>query len=153
MVKQVAVGVGVVLVAGIAASAVWLMTYDGRKDIDLGRWVEAEDPWTQAVMRDARFAADELCGAASPCLQAVTSETLTMYRFGERGDAIAAAQSFGEDGYLSGWIVVRYEPGRLTPRAAVPTFEYSIGCINTWVSEDGHDCRFARVHEQDQAEA
>jgi hypothetical protein len=139
VVKRIAVGVGVVLVAGIAASAVWLMTYDGRKDIDLGRWVGAEDPWTQAVMPGARFATDELCGAALPCLQAVTSETLTMYRFAERGDAMAAAQSFGEDGHLSGWVAVRYEPGRLTP-AQRADFEYGIGCINTWVSEDGRDC-------------
>ncbi len=53
----------------------------------------------------ARWATDELCGEDLRCIEALTSDTLTMYRFAERDD-----------------------------------FEYGIGCVNTWVSEDGRDC-------------
>jgi hypothetical protein len=35
-------------------------------------------------------------------MQAVKSETLTMYRLAERGEAVAAADSLGDDGYLTG---------------------------------------------------
>ncbi len=62
-----------------------------------------------------------------------------MYRFAEREEAVAAADSFGDDGYLTGWIAVRFEPGALTA-ADRDSFEYGVGCINTWVSEDGRDC-------------
>ena len=91
------------------------------------------------MMPGARWATDELCGSDVPCMQAVTSETLTMYRFADRDDAVAAAESFGADGYLTGWIAVRYEPGGLTP-AEREDFEYGISCINTWVGEAGQDC-------------
>ena len=74
-----------------------------------------------------------------PCSRAVTSDTLTMYRFAECGEAEIAAESVGEDGYLTGWIAVRHEPGGLTS-AERDDFEYGIGCIDTWVSEDGRDC-------------
>ena len=135
----IVVGVAVLLAAAVAAWHVLIASHDGRQDIDLRRWVEAEDPWTQAVVPGARWATDELCDDEMPCIQAITSETLTMYRFDKRDDAVAAAESFGEDGHLTGWIAVRYEPGRLTV-AQRNDFEYGIGCINIWVSEDGHDC-------------
>jgi hypothetical protein len=62
-----------------------------------------------------------------------------MYRFAEREEAVAAADSFSDDDYLTGWIAVRFEPGALTA-AERDSFEYGVGCINTWVSEDGRDC-------------
>ena len=62
-----------------------------------------------------------------------------MYRFEEREFAVAAADRFGDDGYLTGWIAVRYQPGGLTP-AQREDFEYGISCINTWVGEAGQDC-------------
>ena len=62
-----------------------------------------------------------------------------MYRFEERADAVAAAASFGADGYLTGWIAVRYEPGALSESQRYE-FEYAISCINTWVGEEGQDC-------------
>ncbi len=90
-------------------------------------------------MPGARWATKELCTERLPCIQAVTSETLTMYRFAEREEAVAAADSFGDDGCLTGWIAVRFEPGALTA-AERNSVEYGVGCINTWVSEDGRDC-------------
>jgi hypothetical protein len=80
-----------------------------------------------------------LCGDQLPCIQAVTSDTLTMYRFADRDHAVAAAESLGEDGYLTGWIVIRFQPDALSPRSR-DAFERSVGCINTWESEDGRDC-------------
>ena len=62
-----------------------------------------------------------------------------MYRFADRDDAEAAARSFGDDGHLTGWILVRFDPDGLTP-AQRDDGEYGIGCTDTWVSEDGRDC-------------
>ena len=125
--------------ASVAALSWLVVGYDGRQDIDLEPWADPEDAWTQSMMPSARWATDELCSPEFPCIQAVTSETLTMYRFGEREFAVAAAEHFGEDGYLTGWIAVRYEPGALTESERYD-FEYGISCINTWVGEEGQDC-------------
>ena len=91
------------------------------------------------MMPGARWASDEVCGDEFRCIQAVASDTLTMYRFPLREQAVAAAESFGDDGYLTGWIAVRYEPGALSESQRYE-FEYSISCINTWVGEEGQDC-------------
>src|SRR4051812_21771318 len=109
-------GVAVVLLAAVLGWNWFHGHVDGRKDIDLRRWVAAEDAWTQSLMPEARWATEEFCTDELPCSQAVTSRTLTLYRFAERDEAVAAAESFGEDGYLTGWIAVRYEPGGLTAR-------------------------------------
>ena len=111
---RVAVAAGVVVGVALVAVVVFLATFDGRRLIDLGAWVGAQDPWRQSVVPNARWATDELCDADLPCTQAVQSDTLTMYRFLDRDDAVAAARRFAGEAYLSGWIVVRFEPGRLT---------------------------------------
>lgn len=130
----------VLVVAGSASLLLWaFVLHEPRQDIDLGRWVGSEDPFTRSLMPGARWATAELCTERLPCIQAVTSETLMMYRFAEREEAVAAADSFGDDGYLTGWIAVRFEPGALTA-AERDSVEYGVGCINTWVSEDGRDC-------------
>ena len=123
----------------IAAVAYLVVFHDARKEIDLGNWVGSQSAWDRQMMPDARWATDDLCRPEFPCIQAVSSQTLTMYRFAERREAVAAAESFGDDGYLTGWIAVRYEPGGLTP-AQREDFEYGISCINTWVGEEGQDC-------------
>ena len=70
-----------------------------------------------SMMPGARWGTDELCGDDLRCTQAVQSDRLTMYRFAEREDAVAAARDLGGRGLiLSGWIVVRFEPGGLTVR-------------------------------------
>ena len=131
------------IVAGIAwvgavALFIWAMLfYDGRQDLDLERWADGDE--SGGMMPGARWATGELCGSDVPCIQAVTSETLTMYRFEYRELAQAAAAYWGEDAYLTGWIVVRFEPGGLSAENRY-AFEGSVGCINTWVSEDGRDC-------------
>ena len=122
------------IVAGIAwfgaiTLFVWaFFFYDGRQDLDLESWADGD-----FMMPGARWATDELCGSDVPCIQAVTSETLTMYRFEYRALAQAAAAYWGEDAYLTGWIVVRFEPGALSAEDRY-AFEYCVGCNNTWVS-------------------
>jgi len=116
-----------------------LVFYDGRQDIDLGRWVDSQEPWDREFMPNARWATDELCGDELLCIEAMTSDTLTMYRFARREHAVDAAESFGDDGYLTGWIAVRYEPGVLSESDRT-AFEDYIACINTWVGEQGQDC-------------
>ena len=137
--SKVAVALGLVGAALFGALFWAMFIYDGRKDLDLSPWASPEDPWTRSMMPGAHWATDELCDDAMPCIQAVASETVTLYRFAERDQAVAAAESFGDDGYLTGWIAVRFQPGGLTA-ADRDDVEYSIGCINTWVSEDGRDC-------------
>ena len=127
-------------VAAVFAFFVWaFFIHDPRRDIDLGAWVGPQSGYDRAMMPNARWATDEMCGEAMPCMQAVTSDTLTLYRFEHRALAEAYADELGHDGYLTGWIVVRYEPGGLTA-AQRTDFEYGISCINTWVGEEGQDC-------------
>ena len=113
--------------------------YDGRQAIDLEGWVGPQTAYDREMMPNPRWATGELCDDELPCIQAVRSDTLTLYRFAERDQAVAAAEAFGDDGYLTGWIAVRYETGGLSP-AQRTEFEYGISCINTWVGEEGQDC-------------
>jgi hypothetical protein len=138
LLRRVAIGAGIVWAAAVLLFVWAMLFYDGRQDIDLADWAEG-DGFSADLMPGARWATDELCGSDVPCIQAVTSETLTMYRFEYRELAQAAAAYWGEDAYLTGWIVVRFEPGALSAQDR-DAFEGSVGCINTWVSEDGRDC-------------
>jgi hypothetical protein len=128
-------GVGGVALLALAGCGV----FDGRQDIDLGGWVGAEDAYTQQIVPNARWATDELCGDARPCIQAVQADTLTMYRFAEQEDALATAREFAGEAYLSGWIVVRFEPGKLTKEQRWD-FATTLDCINVGVTEDGVEC-------------
>ena len=133
-------GAVAVLAVALVGTFWWAFFFhDGRKSIDLESWAEPADSFTADLMPGARWATDELCTREFPCTQAVTSDTLTMYRFEHRLFAVAAAEHFGENAYLTGWIVVRFEPGALSAEDR-DAFEGSVGCINTWVSEDGRDC-------------
>ena len=91
------------------------------------------------MMPGARWATDQLCGSELPCIQAVEPDTLTMFRFAEREDAVAAARSRAGQAYLSGWIVVRFEPDRLTA-AERSEFAASLDCVNVGVAEGGLEC-------------
>ncbi len=113
--------------------------YGGREDIDLEAWVAANDAWTQSMMPGARRATEELCDTDLPWVQAVLSDTLTMYRFVDREDAVAAARSFAGEAHLSGWIVVRFKPGGLTA-AQRQEFAASLDCVNVGVAEGGLEC-------------
>ena len=135
-----AVGIPAAVVVALFGWFLWmLLFYDGRQEIDLSSWVGPQTEFDREMMPNPRWSTDQLCDDTLPCSQAVTSDTLTMYRFEDRDDAVAAAESFGENGYLTGWIAVRYEPGGLDAEERAD-FEYGIGCINTWVNEDGRDC-------------
>jgi hypothetical protein len=143
VVKWLLLAGGLVVGAVVGALVLYLGTddfrYGGREHIDLGSWVGAEDAWTQSMMPRARWATDELCGSDLPCRQAVQSETLTMYRFADQEEAKAAARYFAGETYLSGWIVVRFEPGELTA-AQRREFAASLDCINVGVAEGGLEC-------------
>ena len=76
--RWVLAATGAVVVAAVIAAVVFLATYEARRDIDLGRWMGAGDPWTRTMVPNARWATDELCDADLPCRQAVRSDTLTM---------------------------------------------------------------------------
>lgn len=138
----VALGAGAVG-AAVGAGAVYLgsdaFLYGGREHVDLGGWVEREDAWTERMMPNARWATEELCGPELPCMQAVQSDTLTMYRFDDREDAVAAARDLAGEAHLSGWIVVRFAPGALTA-AERREFAYSLDCTNVGVAEGGLEC-------------
>ena len=93
----------------------------------------------RSMVPNARWATDALCGADLPCAQAVQADTLTMYRFADRQDAIAATRHFAGESYLSGWIVVRFEPGALT-RAQRSEFAAGLDCLHVGITEDGVEC-------------
>jgi hypothetical protein len=131
--------VGAVIGAAVVHVGTDDFRYGGRENIDLAGWVGTEDAWTRSMMPGARWATHELCGAGLPCRQAVRSDTLTMYRFGDREDAVAAARHFAGEAYLSGWIVVRFEDGGLTA-AQRREFAESLDCINVGVAEGGLEC-------------
>jgi hypothetical protein len=129
--------------AALGGSAVYVgsdeFRYGGREHVDLGRWVQTGDPWTESLMPGARWATDQLCTWEVPCMQAVQSDTLTMYRFADREDAAAAARDWAGEAYLSGWIVVRFAPGGLTA-AERRDLAAGLDCINVGVAEGGLEC-------------
>ncbi|MGY1795151.1 hypothetical protein ACI796_14330 [Geodermatophilus sp. SYSU D00525] len=141
--RWVPAAAGAVVGAAVGGLAVYLgsdgFLYGGREHVDLGSWVRAENPWTESVVPGARWATDELCGADLPCIQAVRAETLTMYRFADREDAVATARAFAGEAHLSGWIVVRFEPGGLTA-AERREFAATLDCVNVGVAEGGLEC-------------
>jgi hypothetical protein len=130
---------GLALGVLVAVLAYLFVFSDGRVTIDLERFVDPQDSWGREMMPNARWATDQLCVEEPHCIQAVTSDTFTLYRYARREHAVDAAESFGDDGYLTGWIAVRYEPGGLS-EADRTAFEFYISCINTWVGEEGQDC-------------
>jgi hypothetical protein len=137
--RRVVRAIGAVVVAALVAAVVFLATYDARRDVDLGRWVGAGDAWTRTMVPDARWATDELRGADLPCRQAVRSDTLTMYRFADPDDAVAAARRFAGEAPVSGWIVVRFGPGALT-RSQRSEFAAGLDCLHVGITEDGVEC-------------
>ena len=132
-----------VVSTAVGALAMYLgsddFSYGGRAHLDLDTWVGAEDSWTRTAMPGAAWATDELCGTDLPCVQAVRSDTLTMYRFEDRDDAVAAARGYAGEGHLSGSIVVRFEPDGLSA-AERSEFSGYLDCINVGVAEGGLEC-------------
>ncbi len=129
--------------AVLGAAAVYVSTddfrYGGREHVDLAYWAETRDAWTEEMVPGARWATEELCGADLPCDQAVRADTLTVYRFPEREDAVATARDLAGEAYLSGWIVVRFEPGELTPEQRAE-FAAGLDCSHVGITEDGVEC-------------
>ena len=67
--------------------------YDGRQAIDLGSWVGPQTAYDREMMPNPRWATDELCDDDLPCIQVVTSDTLTLYRFARREHAVVARRA------------------------------------------------------------
>ncbi|WP_143028776.1 hypothetical protein [Quadrisphaera sp. DSM 44207] len=42
------------------------------------------------------------------CTEAIATDGVTFYKFGNRNDAAAFSRSLGSDGYQSDWIVVEF---------------------------------------------
>jgi hypothetical protein len=141
--KWLVLVVGLCVGAVLGGVVVFVRTDDfrfgGRAHVDLSSWAHPDDDWGRSMMPGAHWATDQLCGPDIPCSQAVQSDTLTMYRFADRDDAVATARYFAGEGYVSGWVVVRFEPGGLTP-AQRREFVGVLDCINVGVAEGGLEC-------------
>jgi len=137
--RRPGIGLGVAATCVLGGGVAWLVTYDGRQDIDLQQWAADDGSWARQLMPGARTATDELCSHELPCVQALTSDTLTMYRFASEDEAADAARRFGGDAYLSHWIVVRFEPEALTP-AQRREFGRSLDCVDVGIADDGTEC-------------
>ncbi|NEM04529.1 hypothetical protein [Geodermatophilus normandii] len=133
----VSMAVGLVVGAGLVEDYHWLEDDGSRRHVDLGTFVDTGgDP---AALPGGRWVTGDVCDEEVPCIQAVRSDALTVYRFADRDDAVALARSFAGDAYLSGWIVVRFEPGALTAAERV-SFASDLDCINVGVAEGGLEC-------------
>ncbi len=102
------------LVTVVVALTAWWLTLDTRQFLDIEESLLQPGSGADPFMPGARRATDELCGDGSPCLQAVTSENVDVFRYRTREEAAAAAASWGADGYHSHWIAVHFAPGRLS---------------------------------------
>ncbi|WP_336027124.1 hypothetical protein [Geodermatophilus sp. FMUSA9-8] len=129
------VGLTLGLTAGVLGSEAWhwLDENGSRRNVDLASFVG--DP----ALPGGRWATDELCDDEVPCFQAVRADDLTLYRFPDRDDALAVGRSFAGDAYVSGWMVVRFEPGALTADERV-AFAGRLDCIDVGVAEGGLEC-------------
>jgi hypothetical protein len=108
--EWVLLGVGIAgMLFGIFGLSGWLLSYDGRQDIDL---VSYAQPFQ--LMPGARMATEDLCSDTVPCIEAVDSDTLTMPRFESAEQVSAVAAMLGGGVRLAGWIVVEFKPGGLS---------------------------------------
>jgi hypothetical protein len=130
-------GVGIPVL--VALLFVYLVAgYDGRQDIDL-RGFLGDTAWERQMLPGAHLATEEICDDDLPCIQAVEAETLTMLRFARQEQAAAAAERYGDQAYLNGWIVVRFAPGALTADQR-REFQGVLACTHVMVGQEGQDC-------------
>ena len=94
---------------GLAASCVAVEYYDGRKSIDLSQWLD------HPQLRNERMATEDRCNDTIPCIQALESEEVNLYRFEDGKLAAAAAVDLDGDSYVSGWIVAEFKPAGMSP--------------------------------------
>ncbi|MGY1650735.1 hypothetical protein [Geodermatophilus sp. SYSU D01119] len=123
------------LTAGVLGSEAWrwLDENASRRHVDLSSFVDGP------ALPGGRWATDELCDDEVPCFQAVRSDDLSLYHFADRDDALAFGRSLAGDAYVSGWIVVRFEPGALAAGERV-AFASGLDCIDVGVAEGGLEC-------------
>jgi hypothetical protein len=86
---------------------------DPRSAIDAGHVV---DTYAQAGIPVSGILdeSESRCPGSSTCVQAVTTDQLTVWRFANREDAATYAAGI-DDAHLSDFIVLEFVPGALTP--------------------------------------
>ena len=94
---------------GLTASCVAVDYYDGRKAIDLSQWLD------DSQLLNERMATEDLCNDSIPCIQALESEEVNLYRFEDGKQAAAAAVDLDGDSYVAGWIVAEFKPAGMSP--------------------------------------
>ena len=94
---------------GLTASCVAVDYYDGRKSIDLLRWLD------HPQLVNERMATEDLCNDTIPCIQALESEEVNLYRFEDGKLAAAAAVDLDGDSYVAGWIVAEFKSAGMSP--------------------------------------
>lgn len=117
-----------VLGIGVVAAGALYVTFglDGRAGIGLERFVPPGD----MTIEGARIVTAQVCGAADPCVEALEAPGLKLRKYESKAQASERAEALGQDGHLSGWIVVEYDPGVML-QAERQEFETFLDGINT----------------------
>ena len=92
-----------------AASVLSLAACDSRAGLTPELVVEAFEYQPDNPVTNPRDVTSETCGTGIPCDEAIRADEIAVYSFGSREDAADYAQSLGENGYQSDWIVLEYE--------------------------------------------
>lgn len=99
--------VGILCLA--AASVLSLAACDSRATLTPELVVEAFEYQPDNPVSDPRDVTAETCGTEIPCEEAIRADEIAVYSFASKEDAADYAQSLGENGYQSDWIVLEYE--------------------------------------------
>jgi len=90
---------------------------DSRSTMRVEHVLDAFAPQEALPATNPRDVAREECEPVPGCTEAVRTEQIAVFRFDDREDAADFAESLGDDGHQSDWIVLEY------PDAAFDTDE------------------------------
>lgn len=90
----------------------YIFLWDPRRSIPQEEFLPraGQDPYLMPAAKDAT---SSVCTDQLPCRWAVSSETATVMMFDDKDEARAATTAL-PDSHQSSWLVVRFEPGRLS---------------------------------------
>ncbi|SDF86002.1 hypothetical protein [Klenkia brasiliensis] len=97
-------------VLALTSVALWVGTYDGRRDVELATVAEA---FADRIGPSAD-ATEAVCREPVLCTQALRSDGALLMAFDRQDEASAAAAALGGDSRLAGYVVLRFEDGRLS---------------------------------------